>query len=78
MITRTVFNEVKHYARKSGNCPTCGKPVTRSRVFMQTLNPYNRNEEGRVKSRDEIRAELRVEAEEWEPDFRHQREECRG
>lgn len=72
------FDTVKFYARKSGKCPACGKTTIRSRVFEQTLNPYNRNEQGLVKSRDEIRAELRVEAEEWEPDFRHQKESCRG
>lgn len=45
-----------------------GKKRRRQKTFWQTFNPYNVNEDGRQKSRQEIRAELAAEARAWEKD----------
>jgi predicted RNA-binding Zn-ribbon protein involved in translation (DUF1610 family) len=61
----TRFEVVRHKAVKSLPCPVCGKRLRRQRTFEQTINPYNRNEDGTVKTRNEIRAELAAQAAEW-------------
>lgn len=66
--------------RRAGVCPTCGKKVTRSRTFERTVNPFNRHPtEDRPKTWDEVRADVRIEADAWDPGpeiFEHTR--CRG
>lgn len=61
------FSEVKLPEKRSLKCRECGKRFTRSMTFMQTLNPFNTNAEGFPKSYPEIRAELRAEADAWQP-----------
>ena len=62
-VVRTIFDEVKLYAAKSGACG-CGKYRRRTRKFYQTINPFNKIE-GRPKTRKEIYAELTEEANAW-------------
>jgi hypothetical protein len=65
-ITETIrFERIPLTARKTARCSQCGKPVRRQRTFGQTVNPYNRNAAGQPKSRQEILAELRDEAQAW-------------
>lgn len=47
----------------SFDCPSCGK-TKRKRSFTveRTVNPFNKNEDGSMKSRDEVRAAARAEA----------------
>lgn len=54
MITR--FTPVGLGGKKSYKC-ACGKRVVRQRWFEQTLNPYNRNADGSVKTQGQIMAE---------------------
>lgn len=61
-----IFEEVKLYGSKSGKCSVCGKPCTRSQKFVQTLNPFNKNENGEVKTRREIKEELLAELKDWQ------------
>jgi hypothetical protein len=61
----TTFEVVCHRAVKSLPCPGCGKRLRRQRTFEQTINPYNRNADGTVKTRAEIRQELITEAAVW-------------
>jgi hypothetical protein len=42
-----------------------GKPHQETKVFMQTINPLNKNAAGEVKQWDEIMAELKVERDAW-------------
>lgn len=72
------FEEVSFTATKTGKCPSCGKSVRRAKRFEQTINPFNKNSEGKIKDRREIQTELHAEAEAWEPDFRHNTEKCRA
>lgn len=59
------FEEVKRIASKSGICTVCGKQATLSEKFTQTINPFNKNEKGLQKTRDEIVSELVLEMAEW-------------
>lgn len=72
-MTTYTYPELKTYAEKRGVCPVCGKRVTRRRKFAMTLNPYNRNSDGSVRTVTEIHFLLDRIAEAWEPDFTHER-----
>ena len=43
----------------------CGKRATRSTYIYQTLNPFNRNADGAVKTVPEILAENKVKRDAW-------------
>jgi hypothetical protein len=60
------FAEVAWPTSKRLPCPDCGKKVRRQTKFWQTLNPFNKNAAGQPKTEQEILAELRAEAAEWE------------
>lgn len=61
------FQEVVYKATKKGICPVCGKNASRTsgKRFMQTINPFNRNDQGEIKSYQEIMQELRAKAKPW-------------
>lgn len=59
------FAEVPVYAEKSVPCTVCGKKVRRQKKFAQTLNPFNKDAQGRPKTSGQIRVELRAEADAW-------------
>lgn len=62
------FQEIKHPVTKSVPCRAgCGKTVRRSTTLSQTVNPFNKNADGQPKTEQEIRAELKAEAEAWQP-----------
>lgn len=65
------FSGPRLVERRAGFCPNCGKRVTRSRTFEQTVNPFNRNPDGSVKSWGEVQEDVYREAAEWVPDFTH-------
>ncbi|MFE0353647.1 hypothetical protein ACFW2I_09145 [Streptomyces nigra] len=60
------FHEVRHQASKNLPCLACGNKLRRQRTFSQTLNPFNKNADGQVKTELEIVRELVVEAADWE------------
>lgn len=57
------YEEVKLRGTKSGKCQ-CGKRLTRSTTFSQTLNPYNKVGD-RLKTRTEIMQELNIDRDVW-------------
>ena len=59
------FEVVKLTGYKKFYC-TCGKKVARQRTFDQTINPWNKNDQGTIKSRHEILVELRAEIVKWQ------------
>jgi len=63
---RIKFDEIPYYAEKVGRCEACGRSASRTKRFFQTLNPFNKNEQGLPKTQEEILNELRLEAEAWE------------
>ena len=62
---RVTFEEVSYHARKSKKCPVCGKTCTLSKKFFQTLNPFNKNTDGTVKTKSDIYKELTIKIVEW-------------
>jgi hypothetical protein len=63
-MAMTRFEEIKLVSVKTGKCG-CGKYRRRCGKFSQTINPWNLNKNGRLKSRNEIRQELEKERAEW-------------
>jgi hypothetical protein len=53
-ITRTVYEKVELRFYKNGKCSICSKPMKRQTTFYQTLNPFNKNKNGSIKTRQEI------------------------
>jgi len=56
--TRCTFEEVKLTVKAKAPCGKCGKMCSRTKVFSQTLNPFNKNIDGSLKTRAEIQTEL--------------------
>lgn len=62
----TRFEVVKAYGVKTAKCPICGKRVKRQRTFEATINPFNKNEAGQIKTRHEVFADVSKKARDWE------------
>jgi hypothetical protein len=60
------FEEIKQKAKKRVPCDNCGTKVNRQKTFTMTENPFNRNPDGTVRNRYEIREALLVKAREWQ------------
>lgn len=48
-MSTLTFREVALWGERSGNC-ACGKKRTRRQKFYQTINPFNRNRAGQMKT----------------------------
>lgn len=73
------FPVVRVRQKRAGYCPVCGKLANRSKVFEQTVNPWNRNENGSPKTTREVAAAVIAEADAWVPtadDLTHAK--CQG
>lgn len=67
-MTTYRFEEITLPVTKTVPCRAgCGKKVRRSTTLSQTVNPWNRDADGNPKSEQQIRAELRKQAETWHP-----------
>jgi hypothetical protein len=55
---RTVFNEIKYRRKVTTFCTGCRKKLVRTVVESQTVNPWNKNEDGSVKSPQEVSASV--------------------
>lgn len=60
------FEQIKQQAKKRVPCDECGKKVTRQKTFTMTENPFNKNPDGTVRTRYEIREALLEKKREWE------------
>ncbi|MGU3629867.1 hypothetical protein [Comamonas sp. C24C] len=67
MSARTIqnFSKVEIKASRKWKDPETGRLRQQSKTFMQTINPFNKNSKGLVKSREEILVELHRERDEW-------------
>jgi TIP49-like protein len=75
--TRITFEVVKLITRKSGYCKKCGKYMSRSKTFDQTVNPFNKLPDGTIKTRDDVFQELLNESKQWKGiPVIHQKCEC--
>lgn len=64
-MTITTYEKVQRRCQKSGPCAVCGVVTSRSITLWHTLNPWNKNEDGTVRTRAEIALILADEAKEW-------------
>lgn len=62
---RFEFDKVTVRAAKSGACVSCGKKTRRTKTFWGTVNPFNRDESGKIRDRDDVRKRLEAERDEW-------------
>jgi hypothetical protein len=67
------FNSVFLTKQKSGKCSKCGKTIVKQKKFEHTVNPFNKNEDGTVKSYSQVFKDVVKESNEWIPDFTHDR-----
>lgn len=63
--SRHTFPEVKLSVKATAPCGKCGKQCSRTKKFWQTASPFNKNDDGSVKSHDQIMVELRKQAAEY-------------
>ncbi|HIA5714228.1 TPA: hypothetical protein ACWQQG_000990 [Yersinia enterocolitica] len=76
-MARINFQEVSITRVRVGKCDARGKRFMEKKKFYQTLNPFNKNSDGTVKSRDEILLEVKLESDKWlESSLRH--EKCKA
>jgi hypothetical protein len=76
-MARINFQEVSITRVRVGRCDVCGKRCQKKKKFYQTLNPFNKNSDGTVKSRDEILLEVKLDGDKWfESSLRH--EKCKA
>lgn len=61
------FVEVTARATKSLTCLDCGKRRRRQTTFMNTVNPFNTNEDGSVRTYAQVLERVRAQAAEFEP-----------
>lgn len=67
MATTTInFEEVAIRGFKRVKCAGgCKRTLTRKEKFWKTINPFNKDEYGNIKSREQLLVELKVERDEW-------------
>lgn len=73
MRVTVVYDRITEKARFPFTCRVCGTRGSRTRTFGQTVNPFNKNARGEVKTVAEIREELRAQAAAWRPDPVHEK-----
>jgi hypothetical protein len=60
----TTFEKVSAYPKKTGKC-LCGKRRSRSTHIYHTINPFNKNAKGEIKTYAEVRADVSKEVAKW-------------
>jgi len=65
------FQVVKAKRTIRGNCIVCGKKMTRSKTFEHTVNPFNKNLDGTVKTYLEVLKDVNNKADQWDPILYH-------
>lgn len=77
----TTYRYSRITARRSfsGKCPVCGRRVTRTRTFEQTVNPFHPAIRALPPGSPNdlavaaVRQSVEAEADKWVPDFTHER-----
>lgn len=66
MTTTYTYRQVTAYGSKNGVCAVCGGSAKRAKRFRNTVNPFNRNPDGTVRTYDEVYTMVKSMAAEWE------------
>ena len=56
------YDEVSATGYRKGICPICGKRGQRQKTITNTVNPFNRNMDGTVRTPAEVRAVVTAKA----------------
>lgn len=59
------FDQVKRSASKSGICSKCNKKCKRNTTVTKTVNPFNKNKNGDIKTHKEVLEDVLEEIKEW-------------
>ena len=70
-MTVYTYEAVTARRTRKGKCTVCGKTTTRSRTFQNTISPFNRTDNGTVRTYPQVRERVEVLADAWAPDFDH-------
>lgn len=62
------FEQRKATTVRDLDCTRCGKRFRRQKTFTQTINPFNKNPDGTVRTAREVTEAVRVQAEAWQPE----------
>lgn len=62
---RVRFDEIAVKATRRWVDPSTGKKRQETKVFWQTLNPFNKNADGSIKTAEQIRAEVTSQRDAW-------------
>ena len=62
------FPVIKVKATRAVRCQGCKKPMTRTKTFECTINPFNKNSDGSIKSASEVREQAQALADKWNPE----------
>jgi hypothetical protein len=66
-VTVYRYDEISVPAVRNLKCAKCTKRFRRQHTFTATVNPFNKNPDGTVRTPREIRAVLSKQASEWSP-----------
>ena len=73
---RIRFERVIVSRSRRGKCSECGKAMTQRKTFMQTINPFNKDADGLVKTRSVIVGELHMQAAQWAAEKKMTHDKC--
>lgn len=59
------FDEIAIKQKKTGPCIRCKKKTTKTKKFSQTINPFNKDASGCIKTAQQIIVEIDAEAAKW-------------
>lgn len=77
--TRTInFREIVGREKYTVTCTSCGKTLTRTAKVVQTVNPFNKNADGSVKTANQVFTSACAEAVALAAKLAAQRAVCRG
>lgn len=68
MRITTTYDRVKATAKREVTCPGCHGKRTIQRTFYQTVNPFNKNEDGTIKTYRQVWRSVTDEAKAWVPE----------
>lgn len=64
-LARVYFEEVAVTGYRTFKDPVTGKKRQRTKKFWATINPFNKNEDGTMKTREQLYAKVTAERDAW-------------
>ena len=67
MMITTRFPVARVQAKRRITCAACGKRRTRQMTFENTVNPFNQNPDGSIRTYAQVMEKITAESEAWQP-----------